>query len=152
MAAFTNDDLKTLGAFDQAQGSTTDQLRLLRSIANRVGLYDAADVLARMILDTQLPPPPTIDEVNEKLGIVREVFDLDALFAEMEAFSTGSIVILDAETSDRLADAMATIDDDDQVIDFVRRVRIDLRVLPTYTEKVTRMSDKLSRAMMEMLS
>jgi hypothetical protein len=49
MAAFNDNDLKKIGSFDQAQGSTEDQLRMLRSIANRTGLYDAADVITRML-------------------------------------------------------------------------------------------------------
>lgn len=39
---------KTL-QFSQAQGSTTEQLKELMSIANMVGLYDAADVIKRLI-------------------------------------------------------------------------------------------------------
>lgn len=50
MAVFSQDDLKKLGAFDQAQDSTDDQLRMLRSIANRVGLYDAADAIQKMLV------------------------------------------------------------------------------------------------------
>lgn len=35
--------------FDQVQCSTQDQLEALRHVANRLGLYDAADVLRNML-------------------------------------------------------------------------------------------------------
>lgn len=38
--------------FDQVQCSTRDQLEALRLVANRLGLYDAADVL-RNLLETK---------------------------------------------------------------------------------------------------
>ena len=41
--------LEVIPAFQQHQGSVTDQLRILQAIANKVGLQDAADFIARSL-------------------------------------------------------------------------------------------------------
>lgn len=142
MAAFTNDDLKTLGAFDQAQGSTNDQLRLLRAVANRIGLYDAADALTRLIFDTV-----AAEKVAEVEEPVAEAVDLDTLSDELEALSTGSLVTLDEATSDRIADAMATIADE-EAIAFLSRIMVGLKITPAYTPKVIAMSNRFTAVLL----
>lgn len=47
MQVFTESDVKTLPKFQQHQGSLEHQLEMLRLVANQLGLYDAADHLAR---------------------------------------------------------------------------------------------------------
>lgn len=42
-------DLSKIPAFPQSQGSTKKQLDTLHWIANRVGLYDAADAIKQLI-------------------------------------------------------------------------------------------------------
>jgi hypothetical protein len=143
MPAFTNDDLKTLGAFDQAQGSTNDQLRLLRGIANRVGLYDAADAINSLIVAT----PEVVAEPVEAEPVFDKNVDLEALYTEIEALvaeSNESVVVLDAAMSDRIESAIGDADIE-QAIDFVRRVMVDLRVMPTQTAKVSAMSDRMTK-------
>ncbi len=147
MPAFTNDDLNRLPRdFDQAQGATNDQLRLLRAVANRLGLYDAADAVARLIVDDAMPKAVAV------LTAVEVDNDaLDALYAEIEALSReGNVITLDAEMSDRIADTLAEVDDE-IAMGFVRRVMVDLRVMPTQTEKVIAMSNKLTAQLLAVL-
>lgn len=43
METFKIEDIKSLPKFAQTQTDLSEQLRLLRGVANRLGLYDAAD-------------------------------------------------------------------------------------------------------------
>jgi outer membrane protein assembly factor BamD (BamD/ComL family) len=49
--------LKRITSFPQRQDSTHDQLADLRIVANRLGMYDAADVLRKII--------ETNEEINQ---------------------------------------------------------------------------------------
>ncbi len=42
---FQNDDVKSLPRFNQTQRALQDQLTDLMDVANRIGMYDAADYL-----------------------------------------------------------------------------------------------------------
>ncbi len=142
MPAVTNEDLNKLPHdFDQAQGSTNDQLRVLRAVANRLGLYDAADAIKGLIVDTA---PAVLDEA---VGQPEKNDDLEALYAEIEALvaeSNDRVVVLDAAMSDRIEAAIGKADIE-QAIDFVRRVMVDLRVMPTQTPNVIVMSDRMTK-------
>lgn len=49
MQTFKIDNINTLPRFAQTQTDLQEQLVLLRGVANRLGLYDAADHLKRQL-------------------------------------------------------------------------------------------------------
>ncbi|PZR78223.1 MAG: hypothetical protein DI537_42390 [Stutzerimonas stutzeri] len=124
----------------------SQELQRLSGIALAHGLSQAYAAIKPLIEAAELAdnPPPATTEA-----------DMEALFADIEKLveeSISSVVKLDSQMSNRFADTVLGIPDEDTAIAFARRVMIDLRVLPQQTGRVILMDTKLSAHLIETLA
>ena len=145
MAIFTNEDISKIARFDQTQGALNDQLRLLHAVANKLGLYDAADLVQRAIVDVPRDNVVTLvrDTDDDSLEAAREMALKINAYCEQHAQPNG-VTHLSPELTDEMVDVLEGKLFLSEAVMFLREVMIEQRVVPASTPKMMAASAKYS--------